>query len=71
MTTLHEYGIFTFLGKLRLKGNTIFSDSIIVADPTYIDIIKNKNIEYINIASNIPKSQITDGEVSKKRDAIH
>ena len=70
VTTLHEYGIFTFLGKLRLKGNTIFSDSIIVADPTYIDIIKNRNVEYINIASNIPKSQITDGEVSKKRDAL-
>lgn len=70
VTTFHEYSIFTWLGKLRLKGNILFSDSLVVVDSSYINDINAKKINYINIGSNINKSRITEDEIILRRSEI-
>lgn len=65
IVTLHEYSYRSLFGKLRIWPNIIASNKIIVVDPIYKDdILKNfmfrkKKIEFINIGSNIPKSNIS------------
>lgn len=74
--TIHEYSDNSTLGKIRIWPNIISSDAIIVVDKEYIEDIrkvrffKNKNINYINIASNIPKSTISYEEIAKIRSNI-
>ena len=74
--TVHEYSDNSFLGKVRTVFTAIFSDSIIVVDQRYkIDMKKNfllkkKDIEYVNIASNIPKATITEVEKDEKKQLI-
>lgn len=68
VTTIHEYSDNSLLGKIRVIPNLLFSNSIIVVDPVYkkdiiklFPFIKNK-VRFINIASNIPKSQLLESE---------
>lgn len=76
VTTLHEYSDSSTLGQVRSWPNIMFSDRIVVVDPRYKEdinsniLFKNKNIEYVNIASNIPKSIINEAERAEKRNAI-
>lgn len=74
--TIHEYSDNSTLGKIRIWPNIISSDVIVVVDKQYIEdikkfrLFKNKNISYINIASNIPKSTISNEKIAKIRSKI-
>ncbi|MGL4873343.1 MAG: glycosyltransferase [Clostridium sp.] len=69
ITTIHEYSDNSKLGKIRTGISVFFSNKVIVVDPRYKEDmlkslwLKNKKIDYINIASNIPR-----GEREKKID---
>ena len=71
--TVHEYTIFTILGRIRNWISFIKADEIIVVEKEYIKeigkIYKKKKVTYIPIASNIQQSKINEGqkiEIRKK-----
>jgi len=74
--TIHEYSDNSTLGKIRIWPNIILSDVILVVDKQYaedikkIGFFKNKSLYYVNIASNIPKADISDEEVVKIRHKV-
>ena len=76
VTTIHEYSDNSTLGKIRLYPNILFSSKVIVVDSVYkedmikLPFIKESKIEYINIAANIPKSNITIDQVTKMKSEI-
>ncbi|MGL5416402.1 MAG: glycosyltransferase [Clostridium sp.] len=63
ITTIHEYSDNSKLGKIRTGLSALLSNETIVVDERYKDDmlknfwLKNKKINYVNIASNIPKSK--------------
>lgn len=61
--TIHEYECYTIKRKIRNYLNFKKVDKIIVVEEEYIDdiknIFKNKEIVYIPISSNIPRSNIS------------
>lgn len=69
--TIHEYSIFTILGKIRNAISFKFADKILVVEESYIDEIRKVNkkvdIRYLPIASNVKISNLTQEEVSEKR----
>lgn len=76
ITTIHEYSDNSTLGKLRIWPNIFFSDAIIVVDKHYISDIKKvkflrkRDFYYVNIGSNIPKSNIDKKERDATRNKI-
>ena len=73
VSTFHEYSSFGIIGKLRIESNLLASDSIIIVDKIYENDIKKKllfmkkEINFINIGSNIPKSAISEIEITEKK----
>ncbi|MEA5007113.1 glycosyltransferase [Clostridium tyrobutyricum] len=76
VTTIHEYSDNSKLGKIRIWSNIFCSKAIIVVDKKYkkdikkIPFFRNKEIYFINIGCNIPKSKITKQETQKIRHSI-
>lgn len=76
ITTIHEFSDNSSLGKFRLCPNILFSKKIIVVDPRFKEdilkksIFKHKDVQYVNIGSNIPKSNINDSERVEIRQKI-
>lgn len=72
--TVHEYSIFTILGKIRNFISFIKADEIIVVEEEYINEIKKlnkrKKIVFIPIASNIKQSMITEEGISKTKNEL-
>ncbi len=61
--TIHEYSFnLTFKGRIRLWPSILGAHCVLVSDPAYIvdirKIFKNKRIEVLPIASNIPASNL-------------
>lgn len=65
ISTIHEYSDNSLFGKIRIWPNILFSNKILVVDKRYkrdlqkLFIFQNKDIEFMNIFSNMPKSNIT------------
>lgn len=76
ISTIHEYSDNSLLGKIRIWPTILFSNKVIVVDPIYAKdmkkniLFKNKEIIFINIGSNIPKSQIGEEERKAIRGTI-
>lgn len=71
IVTIHEFLICSKLGKIRNLIEMNFSNKVIVVEKAYVEAIvkylpwKKKNIEYVPIFSNIPKSNINNDEIFK------
>lgn len=69
--TIHEYSIFTILGKIRNGISFKFADKIIVVEESYINEIRKMNkkvqIEYLPISANVKKSNISKEKIEETR----
>lgn len=76
ITTLHEYSDCSMKAKLRMQPNLYFSDALIIVDSIYKNdiiknkLLKNKLIKYINIGSNITKSNLSQNDKMELRKKI-
>lgn len=76
VTTIHEYSTNTLLGKIRTYFNALAANKVIVVDPIYLEDLKRhglneKRINYINIASNIPKCTLTINEKENFKQSLN
>ena len=73
--TIHEFSIFTFLGKIRNYVSFIKADDIVVVEEEYIPMIKmlnkKKKLSYIPIASNIKTSEISVKEEMEIKEELN
>jgi len=72
--TIHEYSVFTILGKIRNTISLYNADRIVVVEEEYISMIKRLNkkskITYIPITSSISKSNLNSNQIDELRKKI-
>lgn len=72
--TIHEYSIFTILGKIRNAISFKFADEILAVEESYLDEIRKVNkkveIKYLPISANVKKSNLSTNEIKEIRQKL-